>query len=259
MSPSIRLLIVDDDPMMAGTLVDIVRMKGYEAEAATSSAEALAALREQTFNCVLSDIKMPAVDGVDLCRTVRASQPDMLVVLMTAYAEDARVQKALDEGVVAVLEKPLDLDRLMEFLSMLEEKRAVTIVDDDPHFCRTMGDVLAKHGHTVRSIGDPHDVVERLGDRVQTVLLDMGLNGSSGLDVLREIRGRHPHLPVVVVTGYGDEMATAIDMALQTSAHACLHKPLEIEALLAMLSDLRRRELGRVLGRPVRKTKWGAL
>ena len=247
-----RILIVDDDPMMARTVRDILRLKGHEAEVAHSGPEALDKVRREDYDCVLSDIKMPGLDGVELYRAIKARQPDLPVVLMTAYAHDELVREGLEEGVIAVLPKPLDLDLLLDFIASLRGERAVVIVDDDPQFYRTLGDILRPQGYAVRQITDPRAVVEQLEVKEQVVLLlDMKLDGLSGLDVLRQIREWHPHLPVILVTGYWEEMAPAIEAALKLSAYACFCKPLQIEDLLQALTEIRHRGLGSTLGRPV--------
>ena len=73
----------------------------------------------------------------------------------------------------------------------------------------------------------------------------------SGLDILKEIRGRHPHLPVILVTGYRDEMGEAIEAALKISAYTCLYKPLQIEELLQRLNEIHSRGLAKALGHPI--------
>jgi two-component system response regulator HydG len=253
MSGKPRILIVDDDPMMARTVSDIIRLKGHQAETAYSGPEALGKVGREAYDCVLSDIKMPGLDGVELYRAIKARQPDLPVVLMTAYAHDELVREGLEEGVIAVLPKPLDLDLLLDFVVSLRGERSVVIVDDDPQFCRTLGDILRAQGYAVRQVTDPRAAVEQLEVKEQVVLLDMKLDGLSGLDVLRKIRERHPHLPVILVTGYREEMAPAIEAALALSAYACFYKPFQIENLLQVLTEIRHRGLGSTLGRPVEK------
>ena len=124
MSETLRILVVDDDPSMAKTLVDIFKVKGHQAEAAHSGPEALAKVaqgsfgsahrheysrwQDRHFDCVLTDVKMPGVNGVELYRALKARQPDLPVVLMTAYSTDRLVEEGLGEGAIAVLTKPLD-------------------------------------------------------------------------------------------------------------------------------------------------------
>ena len=247
MSETLRILVVDDDRSMAKTLVDIFKVKGYEAEAAYSGPEALEKVAAGPFDCVLTDIKMPKVNGVELYRAIKARRPDLPVVLMTAYSTDKLVREGLEEGAIASLTKPLDIGLLLAFFSFLRKERSIVIVDDDPQFCKTLGDILRARGFAVTQVTDPHDVVERIEAHGQVVLLDMKLNGIGGLAVLKEIREQYPHRPVILVTGYREEMASAIEAALQIGAYTCLYKPFEIDELLQLLTEVRRQDLGRVL------------
>jgi DNA-binding NtrC family response regulator len=120
-------------------------------------------------------------------------------------------------------------------------------VDDDPQFCKTLGDILETRGFTVTQVTDPQGALERIGAEGQVVLLDMKLDTVSSLTILQEIRNRYPDLPVVLVTGYREEMASAITAALKISAYTCLYKPLRVEELLKTLAEINHWELGRIL------------
>lgn len=253
MSEKLRILVVDDDRRMARTLVDILKVQGYEAEAAYSGPEALEEVKEKRFDCVVADIKMPEINGVELYKAIKEEQPDLPVVLMTAYSADKLVTEGLEEGAIASLTKPLDINLLLSFFSSLAKGGSVVIVDDDPQFTRTLGDILRARGFAVSELSDPHGIVEMLRPDAQVVLLDMKLNNISGLEVIKEIRERHPHLAVVLVTGYREEMCPAIEAALKMNAYTCLYKPFEIDELLQVLSEIRKQELRRALGQPVRK------
>ncbi len=122
--------------MMAKTLQDIFIIKGYETEVAHSGPEALEKVGRSLFNCVLSDIKMPDVNGVELYKAIKTHQPNLPVVLMTAYAADKLVKEGLEEGVIAVLTKPLNLNLLLGFLSSYAKN--APFVDDTLQFCRTL-------------------------------------------------------------------------------------------------------------------------
>ena len=73
--------------------------------------------------------------------------------------------------------------------------------------------------------------------------MDIKLNDISGLDVLKDIRKNNPSLPVLMVTGFREEMAESIKAALKINAYACLYKPLEIPQLFEMLSQLQKEHL----------------
>lgn len=244
MTPKLRILIVDDDRRMTRTLVDILSLAGYEAVEAASGPEALEKIQTEVpfrtlpFDCVLTDVKMPEMNGVELHRQLRLAQPGLPVVLMTAFAADELIRQGLEEGVAGVFDKPLDIHHLLAFFNSLAKHRTIVVVDDDAVFCRTMSDILTHRGFQVAQITDPHvDVVQMAAD-AQVILLDLKLNHINGLDVLKEIRTRYPTLPVVLVTGYKREMAAVIQGALDIQVSACLYKPLEIPNLLQMLAQV---------------------
>ena len=75
-------------------------------------------------------------------------------------------------------------------------------------------------------------------ESAQIVLLDMKLNEVSGYDVLKKIRVRHQELPVLLVTGFRQEMTAAIQKALELNVFTCLYKPLVIPELLQKLAEI---------------------
>ena len=250
MDPNGNILIVDDDRRMAKTLVDILGVKGYQAKAAYSAEAALEVMEGQSFNCILTDIKMPGVNGVEFYTAIKEKHPYLPVILMTAYSTDKLVEEGLNEGVIACMTKPLDLNMLMSFFSSLRKERSIVIIDDDPEFCRTLGDILEARDYRVVKINDPKNL--KIGFETvdpTIVLLDMNLKTANGVEVLQEIRVNDPHQTVILVTGYRDEMSSSIEAALKLKAYTCLYKPLQIEQLIHVLSEVHHKDLGRVLGR----------
>lgn len=247
MNPKLRILIVDDDQRMTRTLADILNLAGHEAIQSASGQQALELIRAHAFDCVLTDVRMPGMDGVEFHHQIRQFQPGLPVVLMTAYASDEIIHRGLEEGAVGVFDKPLDISQLLSFFASLVKHRTIAIVDDDPSFCKTLGDILTQRGFAVLQITDPHANVDLMAAESQVILLDLKLNSISGLDVLKGIRARYPSLPVLLVTGYRQEMAETIRAALEIDAYACLYKPLEIPDLLEKLSQIQLTRLRGVL------------
>jgi DNA-binding response OmpR family regulator len=152
--------------------------------------------------------------------------------------------------VAGVFDKPLDINYLLGFFNSLVKHRTIVIVDDDPAFCKTLDDILSHRGFKVMQINNPHNMdTDMLTSGVQTILLDMKLNGFNGLDVLKRIRVQYPTLPVIIVTAHRQEMSDAIQAALEINAYACLYKPLEIPKLLQLLSEVQLENLRSLLKR----------
>jgi len=119
MTESLKILVVDDDLNMAKTLMKILQMRGYQAVVANTANRALMLAQKNNFNCVLSDIKMPGMSGVDLLHAFHQFHPDLPIILMTAYAPSDLLTASIEKGVVAVLNKPLDYDLLFMYLSAI--------------------------------------------------------------------------------------------------------------------------------------------
>ncbi len=124
MSESLAILVVDDNPSMAKTLADILDVKGFVVHAAYSGTEALEILRNQPVDILLTDVRMPDMNGVALYREARKTHPKLITVLMTAYAADDIIQQGMAEGIKTVLNKPLDIDFLLSLFSAY--KRLIT-------------------------------------------------------------------------------------------------------------------------------------
>jgi CheY-like chemotaxis protein len=118
MSESLFVLVVDDSPSMATTLVDILNIKGFEVYAAQSGAEALEILREHAVDILLTDVIMPDMNGVELYREARKIRSNLTTILMTAYAADDIIRQGMAEGIRTVLNKPLNIDFLLTLLSV---------------------------------------------------------------------------------------------------------------------------------------------
>jgi DNA-binding NtrC family response regulator len=243
----LSILIVDDDKRMTQTLMDILSVAGHQPEFANSAQDALEKLKAREYDSILTDVRMPDMDGVAFYKVLHKEKPGIPVVLMTAYAADGVIQHGLGEGIIGVLPKPLNIAQLLSFFSTLSKHRTIAIVDDDPSFCETLGDILKHHGFTVSLQTDPHADIDLLATDAQVVLLDMKLNCITGLDILKKVKAGFPELPVVLVTGYRKEMEESVRIALEHSAFTCLYKPLEIEEVLEMLEKIQRDHLRSVI------------
>lgn len=121
MGETLSILVVDDNPSMVKTLVDILGIKGFEVHAAYSGAEALAVLQGQRVDILLTDVIMPDMDGVALYRATQKTNPNLVTILMTAYAADEIIQQGLEEGIQTVLTKPLDIDLMLAMFSAFKK------------------------------------------------------------------------------------------------------------------------------------------
>jgi len=107
-----RILVVDDEPRMADVVAMALTRGGYECEICASATLALEALEQRGADVVVTDWKMPQMDGLDLLRHLQARQPALPVILMTAFATVANAVAAMREGAFDYITKPFDNDDL---------------------------------------------------------------------------------------------------------------------------------------------------
>jgi DNA-binding NtrC family response regulator len=245
---AMKILVVDDDRRIVQTTVDILKLKGYEAIAASTGEEGVEKVKSDPPDCVLMDIKMPGISGVEAMKQMNAIHPTLPVVLVSAYATDTLMKEAKDAGAYAVLAKPLNFQMILAFLALLRKEENVLIVDDDPNFLHTLKDILSLRGFRVETEQEPQKTLNHIDkDYKLVVLLDLKLGAVNGLDVLQKIRAKYPTKPVVLVTGYRQEMADSIEKGLKVGAYTCLYKPLEVEKLVELIEEIRLKKLQHLL------------
>jgi two-component system, NtrC family, response regulator PilR len=106
MKSSVSVLIVDDEQMMRNLLEKILIREGYKILSAENGAEALEILQLQSVDIVISDIKMPRMNGFDLLKVLKEEHPDIGVIMMTAYGDTYTVKDALLLGADEYITKP---------------------------------------------------------------------------------------------------------------------------------------------------------
>jgi CheY-like chemotaxis protein len=122
MIDSIYVLVVDDNLSNVRTLADILDVKGFEVESAVSGVEALEILREHPVDILLTDVKMPEMNGLELFRETRKMNPSLITIFMTAYSADELIQQGMAEGVKTVLEKPLEINFMLHLFSAYKKE-----------------------------------------------------------------------------------------------------------------------------------------
>lgn len=243
-----KILVVDDDLRIVKTTCDILKIKGFKATAVCSGEEGVDQVKRERPDCVLMDIKMTDINGVEAMKRMLEIAPGLPIILVSAYASDDLLAEAKRAGAYAVLSKPLNFPMIFTFLSLLCKEESLLVVDDDPNFCKTLKDILTLRGFRVKTEAEPGKVMGHLTDGYKlAIVLDLKLGAVNGTDVLKEVRTRYPTKPVVLVTGYRQEMGASIEMGRNIGAYTCLYKPLEMDDLFGVIEEIRINKLQNML------------
>jgi FixJ family two-component response regulator len=120
------VVVVEDDRFFLDSMRRLMRSRGYRVEAFPSAADFLASPYLSETACLIADVHMPAMTGPDLYRHLIASGYEIPTILVTAYADDQIRARALKDGVVCYLPKPIDEKRLLACLHAALQSREPT-------------------------------------------------------------------------------------------------------------------------------------
>jgi len=242
MAKKASVLIVDDNIGLCKTMSFVLGHKGYAVITARDGVEAIARVKERPFDIVFMDIKMPVMDGVETYRRIKKIRPEVVAVMMTAYAVEDLVQEALQEGAYGVIHKPLDIEKviaLCERARQSEQGALILVVDDDPGTCITLKTILTRKGYKVGIAHSGGEAIAMAQEKTYDInFIDMKLPTINGLETYLAIKENNPDAVAIMMTAYRQEMADLVEEALNNHAYTCLYKPLNIEGLLGLVDEI---------------------
>ena len=196
------ILIVDDEKNYLLVLSAVLEEEGYEVLTAVSGAEALEVLAASEPDLVLTDMKMPGMDGIELLERIKARDPDLPVIMMTAHGTVDKAVEAMQKGAYTYLLKPFDNERLILYV-----RKAISlfqVIQENRRLRRAMqsqyrfGQLIGKS----RSMQVVFDTVEKVAPSGATVLIE-GESGTGKELVAKAIHFNSPRRdkPFVAVSG----------------------------------------------------------
>jgi CheY-like chemotaxis protein len=202
-----RILIVDDDPALRNLLRDTLSGLGYTTVTATDGADALARLRdlsEPPFDLLITDIKMPNIDGMTLLKMIRRAFPSLPVMFITGLVSEETMAAASPDG---YLSKPFRIARLEELIQhALAAKRSgqrpppprrVLINVADNNLRDNLTEALSFGNYIPFAVAGGHEALEEL-ERGRFDAVIAGVDAASSIDnrYLDQLREAYPDLPV---------------------------------------------------------------
>lgn len=228
-----KILVVDDNAEFCENVSDLLELEGYETAKAFDGFEALEATKDDRFDLVLMDVKMPGMDGVETFLKIREISSEIPVILLTAYAVEDRIRMALRKGVFGAFQKPVDFEKLFCCIEKaFPDGARFMVVDDNQEFSANLLDVLLEKGYRGITANDGESAIQMAREnKFDFILLDMNLPNMNGFDAYQVIRNIRPEVEVIIITGYKEKMGDLFEQALKADICACLEKPLDMDRL----------------------------
>jgi DNA-binding NtrC family response regulator len=122
-NPKARIVVIDDEVNAATALLTLLKEDGYEVACAHDGSAGLALAEQTDADVVITDLRMPGMDGLELLKRLRQSRPQTMVILMTAYGTVKNAVRAMKSGAEDYIAKPLDLEELEVVVERAVEKK----------------------------------------------------------------------------------------------------------------------------------------
>ncbi|MGI9605954.1 MAG: response regulator [Acidimicrobiales bacterium] len=235
----LKVFVVDDDPDFAEGVALTLEIEGHEVTFASSGEEAIDRIREDDFDVTLMDVRMPGINGLESMQQIRRIKPSARVIMMTAYSAEDLLARAVDEGALGVLHKPISQTTLLQALLRVESDRVILVADDDPDFAAGLKATLHGAGYSVDVATDGQEALDKvLRGSFDVLLLDLRLPVLSGVQLYTELARQGRTLPTLIVTGYAVEEEETITRLLDMSVDGYFVKPVRSVDLLRAIDVL---------------------
>ncbi|MDZ7271447.1 MAG: response regulator [candidate division KSB1 bacterium] len=129
-TPQYRVLIVDDDHEFRLSLGKTLAKQGYGVELAADGVEALRAVQNGAFDLVITDHRLPGLPGIELLAEIRRCSPHSMVILVTAYGDEAVQCRAREAGAFAYLDKPIKREEILKLVAQALQQRQPQVNPD---------------------------------------------------------------------------------------------------------------------------------
>ena len=167
------ILIVDDEKAIRRTLSELLTFEGFQIDEAADGAEAVKKIKENNYDCVLCDIKMPKMDGLEVLEQTREAKPDIPFIVISGHGNIETAVEAVKKGAYDFISKPPDLNRLLITIRNAMDKKS--LVTETKQLRRKISRTAEMIGES-EAMGKIKDTIEKVAPTDARVLVT-GENG----------------------------------------------------------------------------------
>jgi DNA-binding NtrC family response regulator len=122
-----KVLLVDDEEQFLDALSQRLETRGIKVDSVTSGEDAVKKVEDQNFDAIIVDLAMPGIDGIETLKRIKEKRPDLEIIMLTGHATVKSGIEAMKFGAEDFLEKPVDLNELLEKIGEAKNKRMLVV------------------------------------------------------------------------------------------------------------------------------------
>ena len=235
------VLIADASDTDRQTLLSLLGAKGYRAFVAKTGAEAIAYAKNNEFDIVLIDMKLPDMEGLAVIEQIKKEKPLISIIATTDESLDGIMDSLTKKGAYSCILKPFDAEIILHEINTLVENRSslkdpdslsearppkLLLVEDDDGIRETTAAILEEKGYDIKTAASLDEAVAVIQAEVfDLVMSDLSLGTGSGLSLVDPVRKKDPSTIFLLITGMGT-METALE-AIKKDVDEYILKPIE--------------------------------
>lgn len=252
MQPLTKILVVDDEADIRNLLRLILEEGGFEVQMASNGKEGLEKVESESFDVIITDIRMPIMDGITFLKAAKTIYPAVVAIIITAYPNIETVKETYNKLVFDYIVKPFDPEvvvnctnvalmrsRVAKELKKQVLKPRVLMVDDETNTTNLIESSFKDEGYYIEVADSVKDAIERFtAGEFDVVITDIRMPDMDGITLLDHVKTVKPETIGIVVT----ECPT-VDLAIESMRHGAydyVTKPLDLHGVIGIINDIDR-------------------
>lgn len=242
MNEKLKILIVDDEDSLRISLASILELEGYEVQTAEDGFKAIDLAKKEDFDIMFSDIRMPGITGTETFKEIKKIKPDIVGVMMTAYALNDLIIDALNSGAFTCLSKPFEIDTVLSTIKDITTRPFAVIIDRDTNVNKTFLNSLKNCGLNVASSEIDSNKIEFLFKHKPDILIiNIESDNNQIISLLKKLKELFGVMPQTILIG-NKKNDTLIEKISELGAVKFLNSPIKVSQVFDLLDSKSRKK-----------------
>lgn len=239
----LKILIIDDENSLRLSLASILELEGYEVKTAEDGFKAIELVKEESFDIVFSDIRMPGMSGNDAFKEIKKIRPNIVGVMMTAYAMSDLILDALNSGAFTCISKPFEIDTVLATIKDVANRPFAVVIDKEANIDKNFLNSLKNCGLNVAFSDIDSSKISFMFDHKPDIFIAK-INSEEevekNLEILKKIKSLFGEIPKTIIIGKG-ENKTFVDEHKDLGDIQYIKDAVSIAKVFQILGDKKRK------------------